>query len=160
VSNRYTLAQLREMSADQVSSLAIEHLVILLEDVAELKADAKRLDDLLNIGLALGFGRRAAEMRKASGKDTGTVSLHAGEFVVRADSPKKVEWDQAKLREAENTIKSWGEDPSQYITYTLSVPEGRYTAWPQAIRSVFEPARTVSTGRHSFKIEKSKGRVG
>ena len=159
MSNRYTLAQLREMTADQVSILAVDHLAMLLEDVAELKADAKRLDDLLNIGLALGFGQRAADVRKASGKDTGTISMAADGFVVRADSPKKVEWDQAKLREAEATIQGWGENPDQYITYVLSVPESRYNAWPDSIRSVFEPARTVSVGRHSFKIEKPKGRT-
>ena len=159
MSNRYTLAQLREMTADQVSILAVDHLAMLLEDVAELKADAKRLDDLLNTAIALGYGPRAAELRKAEGKATGTVSIEAEGYTVRADLPKKVEWDQAALRVAMETVKGWGEDPADYITAALSVPESKFNAWPASIRAVFEPARTVSTGRASFKIERSKRRA-
>ena len=152
MSNRVTLAQLREMTAEQVCILPVDQIAALLEDVAELKADAKRLDDLLHQGLLARYADRAAELRRAQGKDTGTASLPDGDFVVKADLPKKVEWDQAKLREAEATVRSWGEDPAQYLTAVLSVPESRFTAWPESIRKVFAPARTVGTGRPTFKI--------
>ncbi len=159
MSNRTTMAQLREMTADQVSILAVDQLAMLLEDVADLKADAKRLDDLLTTGLALAYGPRAAELRKAEGKATGTVSIEAEGFTIRADSPKKVEWSQAELRVAMKTVKGWGADPADDITAALSVPESKFNAWPASIRAVFEPARTVSTGRASFKIERSKRRA-
>jgi len=158
VTNRCTLAQLREMTAEQVSALDIDQLASLLEDVAALKADAKRLDDLLSTGLALAYHSKAQDIRRAVGKDTGTVTMDMGEYIIRADSPKKVDWNQEALRLAMETVKSWGEDPADYMSMVLSVPESKYNAWPQVIRDVFEPARTVSAGKPSFKIERNKKR--
>lgn len=159
MSNRVTLAQLRDMTAEQVSSLPIEHLAMLLEEAADQKADVKRIDDLLNTGLALAFSARANELRKAEGKDTGTVSIEIDGYVVRADLPKKVEWNQAELRRAIDEIHSWTEDPADYITTEHKVSETKYNSWPPAIRRVFEPARTVGVGRPTFKIERAKRRA-
>ena len=43
--------------------------------------------------------------------------------------------------------------PADYVTTEIRVPESRFTAWPPRIRSVFEPARTVATGRPSYTLE-------
>ncbi len=51
------------------------------------------------------------------------------------------------------TIVAWGEDPADYVTTEIRVPESRFTAWPPRIRAVFEPARTVATGRPSYSLE-------
>lgn len=152
MSNRVTLAQLREMTGEQVAILPVDQIAALLEDVTELKADAKRLDDLLHQGMFARYADRAAELRRAQGKDTGTASITDGDFTVKADLPAKVEWDQAKLREAEATVRSWGEDPAEYLTAVLSVPESRFKAWPDTIKRVFAPARTVGAGRPTFKL--------
>lgn len=156
--HRCTLDQLREMTADQVSLLSVDQLAWLLEDVADQKASIKHLEDLLATGLALGYHSRAEELRRAVGKNTGTVSIDLGDWIVRADSPKKVEWDQTLLRQAMEIVKSWNEDPADYLNMVLSIPEARFNAWPPAIRAVFEPARTVSAGRPTFKLERSKRR--
>ena len=154
VTNRTTLAQLREMDAKQASSLPTAHLAMLLEDVAAQKADTKTLDDRLNDAMALRFGPLAAEARAAAGKDTGRVSLDDGEFVVRADLPKSVTWDQSKLEAAVDVVRSWGDPVSDYVGIKLTVAESKYTAWPATIRNVFEPARTVGTGKATFSIER------
>lgn len=156
MSNRTTLEQLRGMNAEQAARLPVAHLAMLLEDVTDLKADAKRLDDLLHTAMSLAFADTAAAKRKEAGKDAGTVSIPDGDFIIRADLPRKVEWDQAKLAEAVETVKGWGEAPSDYVKVALSVPESKWSAWPESIRKVFEPARTVSNGRASFKIERKK----
>ena len=147
------------MTGEQVSNLPIDQIASLLEGVADLKADAKRLDDVLNTGIAMAFSKKADDMRRAEGKDTGTVSIEVGGFVVRADLPKKVEWNQAELRQAMETVKKWGEDPADYLSMVLAVPESKFSAWPASIRAVFEPARTVGAGRPTFKVEKSKRRA-
>lgn len=159
MSNRVTLAQLRDMTGEQAATLPIDQIAALLEDVADQKASLKGLEDLLNTALATRYGEQAAMLRRGEGKNTGTVSIGDGEFVIKADLPKKVEWDQARLREAETVVRSWGEDPAQYLSAVLSVPESRYNAWPESIRKVFEPARTVGTGRPTFKIERAKRRA-
>jgi hypothetical protein len=70
---------------------------------------------------------------------------------VVADLPKRVEWDQAKLAAMVERIRAAGEDPAEYVEIIFKVPERAYSAWPEAIRHGFEPARTVKTG--TLKID-------
>ena len=159
MTNRCTLAQLREMTVEQAATLPIDQIASLLEDVATEKAVVKHLDDLLSGALNYRYAERAALLRQAKGTNTGTVSMDDGEFVVRADLPKKVEWDSSLLNEAVEAIRSWGEDPSEYVAIEVKVAESRYNAWPTPIRSLFEPARTVSAGRPTYKVERAKRRA-
>ncbi len=151
--NRTSLAQLPGMTAAQVAALPLDHLALLLDDAAELRADAKRVTDLLHDALHARFGEAAAAARRADGKDTGRVRLAEDGFEVLADLPKRVEWDQPKLAAAVTTIRDWGEDPADYVTTEIRVSESRFTAWPPRIRDVFAPARTVATGRPSYSLE-------
>ena len=151
-----SLEQLSQMTAEQISLLSVEQMATLREDLDDRKASIKHLEDLLNTGIALAYHSRAEDMRRAAGKNTGTVSIDLGDWVVRADSPKKVDWNQDILKKAMETVQSWGENPADYLNMVLSVPEARFNAWPPAIRAVFEPARTVSSGRPTFKLERSK----
>jgi hypothetical protein len=153
MTNRTTLAQLREMDAAQAATLPVDHLALLLDDVGALKADAKHLGDLLNDALHARYGGPAAAARRAEGKDTGRIRIADEGFAVIADLPKKATWDQPKLAEAVATIVAWGEDPADYVATEIRVPESRFTAWPPHIRGVFEPARTVATGRPSYTLE-------
>ncbi|WP_090663257.1 hypothetical protein [Belnapia rosea] len=153
MTNRTTLAQLREMDAGQAASLPVDRLALLLDEVAALKADAKHLADLLHDALHTRYGALAAAVRRAEGKDTGRARIADEGFEVVADLPKKAAWDQPKLAVAVATIRGWGEDPADYVTTEIRVPESRFTAWPPRIRAVFEPARTVATGRPSYTLE-------
>jgi hypothetical protein len=153
MSNRITLHQLRTMSPDEASRIPVDQLALLLEDLAELKADAKALGDLLNDALHARYGDQAAILRRAEGKNTGRVRIGDADFEVVADLPKKVEWHQERLAEAVETVRGWGEDPAHYVTTELRVPEARYAAWPPRIRSVFEPARTVAAGRPTYSLQ-------
>jgi hypothetical protein len=159
VNNRATLAQLRDMTHEQASTLPIDQLAMLLEDLADQKASLKLGEDMLHGALNFRYAMRAVIARDAAGKKTGTVSLEDGEFVVRADLPKKVEWDQSKLSKAIEAIQSWGEKPEDYVSIEVKVAESRYNAWPPTIRAVFEAARTVSSGKPTYKVERAKRRA-
>lgn len=159
MTNRCTLAQLRDMTVEQAAILPIDQIASLLEDVATEKASIKHIDDLLTGALNYRYSERASLLRQARGANTGTVSMDDGDYVIRADLPKKVEWDDAGLTQAVETIKSWGENPADYVSIQVKVAEGRYTAWPPAIQKLFEPARTVSAGRPTYKVERAKRRA-
>jgi hypothetical protein len=64
-----------------------------------------------------------------------------------------VEWNQQRLAAAIETLRSWGENPSDYVTIEAKVPESRFTAWPPKLQALFQPARTVGTGRPSYSLE-------
>ena len=152
--NRTQLGDLYSMSAAQVARLPVEDLAILLDEIGTMKAEAKRFGDLLSDALHLRYGEQAACARRAESKDTGRVRLDDAGFEVIADLPKKPEWNQPKLAAAVAIIRDWGEDVADYVTTEFRVPESRFTAWPPRIRAVFEPARTVATGRPSYCIER------
>ena len=149
---------MRDMTADRIAALPIAAQARIAAHIASLDDDVKRLKDAFTAGMVLAYHKEAQARRKALGKDTGAITIAMADsgYVVRADSPKKVEWDQAKLRQAMDVLRTWGEDPAEYMTMALAVPEARYNNMPRKLQEVFEPARTVSHGRPSFKIEAKK----
>ena len=87
-------------------------------------------------------------------KPRAPFALQDGDFVIIADLPKRVRWDQTRLAEAVEIIRrDWNDDPAQYVRTELKVAETAYGSWPAAIRQLFEPARTVETGKPTYRIE-------
>ena len=131
---------------------------IQLEDVCAMPVGeialtaAKKLKEWLDGAIALRFGEQAHTARRDTGKDTGTVRLVEDGVIVVADLPKRVEWDQAMLAATVERIRAEGDDPAEYVDIAFKVPERKYAAWPRAIRSAFEGARTVRTGKPVFKL--------
>ena len=152
IPNHITLDALRQMPIGDIVALPAEQLALLHEEAdAALKA-AKTLKDWLDGAIGLRYGERASQARIAMAKDTGTVRFTDGSVTVVADLPKKVEWDQARLAALVETIRASGDDPSQYVEISLSVSERAFGAWPDAIRRTFEPARTLRTGKPTFRL--------
>lgn len=156
MNNRCTLAQLRDMTPEQASALPIDQLALLLEEVGDLKADAKRLDEKLFSILNIKYAQPAAKKRQAAGKDTGTVSLTDGDHIIRADLPKAVTWDEAGLASAEAELVKMGEPPAEYVKVKRSVSETAFASWPTSLRKIFEPHRTVGVGKATYKVEKKE----
>jgi len=151
-SNRPTLAAIRTMPAAQVAELLAEHLALLQEEAAEALEAAKQMKDRLDGATALRFASQADAQRRAAGKDTGTVRFERDGVTVVADLPKKVDWDQALIAAVVERIRAAGDDPSQYVDIAIKVPERKYGAWPDSIRAAFAPARTVKTGKQTFRL--------
>ncbi|PHK93891.1 hypothetical protein CR162_16475 [Pseudoroseomonas rhizosphaerae] len=150
--NRPTLDTVRHMPVGDVIGLPAEHLAMLQADAREALDGARRLLDWIEAAIALRYEQRAIGARAAAGKDTGTVRFEDGPVTVVADLPKRVEWDQHRLATLVEQIRAGGEDPAEYLEISFKVPERAYTAWPERIRQAFEPARTVRTGRQTFRL--------
>ena len=124
----------------------------LCRELAELKSHLRRGESALQTALDTRYRDAADALRRRAGKVTGTVRFEDAGFLIVADLPKKVEYDQAKLHEAVATLRSWGERPEDYVGFEIKVAETKYQAWPPAIRTLFEPARTLSTGKASYTL--------
>lgn len=149
--NTPTCDDLPGLSPQDIAQLPVELLAILQREVDERMAQVKAAKARLDGALTVRYAARAAEERRAAGKDTGTIRLIDGDFTVVVDLPKRVDWDQDRLAAMVERIRAAGDDPAQYVEIAYKVPERNYTAWPDAIRASFEPARTVKTG--TLKIE-------
>jgi len=155
--NRPTLDALRHMPVSDVIALPAEHLALLQTDAREAMEAAKRMQDWIEAAIALRYEQRAVGARAAAGKDTGTVRFDDGEVEVTAELPKRVDWDQRRLADLAAQIRAGGEDPGEYLEVSFKVPERAYVAWPERIRQAFEPARTVRTGRQTFRLTLKAG---
>ena len=137
-----------------IVDLPVEHLQALCARIEERIARAKEMQDLMALALDRRYGSRAKQCRAEANKDTGTVRFVDNGFTIIADLPKRVKWDQAKLAEAVEVIRSkWGDDPADYVKTKLDVSEAAFANWPRPVRELFTPARTVETGRPSYRIE-------
>jgi hypothetical protein len=150
--NRPLLADVQHMPVEHMLALPAAHLALLQEDAEAGLEAAKRTRDWLEGIIAVRYGQRAIALRAEQRKDTGAVRFTDGEVTVVADLPKRVEWDQARLAAVVERICGAGDNPAEYVEVTYKVAERAYTAWPAHIRDAFTPARTVRTGKPSFKL--------
>jgi hypothetical protein len=152
-----TLEQLRDWPPGTVAAQPIATLAALAASLAAMKAVVADAEARLNAGLDVRFGERARQLR--AGKDSGRVRIGDGPFVVVADLPKRVEWDQDTLAAIVARIREAGEDPADYVRTTYEVSERAYGAWPSAVRRQFEPARTMKLARPRYTIEAVRAEV-
>lgn len=115
------------------------------------EAEAARASQLLAIIHGVMTRRYAAGINS-----TGTHHVTDGGYDVTVTIPKRVEWDQARIVEAVERLRGMGENPAEYVETKVSVKEASYNAWPAALRDLFEPARTVKTGKPTFKLAPAK----
>ena len=152
IPNHITLDDLSTMPVGDIAALPGDQLALLKQDADERLRSARTLCDWLDGAIALKYGDQAQEVRRAEGKDTGTVRLQDGPVTVVAELAKRVDWDQATLANLVERIRADGADPAEYVDIAFSVPERKYTAWPTDIRQEFEPARTVRTAKPKFRL--------
>ena len=152
---RPSLADLARMPIGEIVALSGETLALLQEEAEEALRRAKAAKDWLDGALERKYGALATEHRRTEGKDSGTVRFDDGAVTVVADLSKKVEWDQKQLAAIVERIRTGGDDPGEYVETSFKVSERKYGAWPAHIRTAFEAARTVKTGKPTFVLKPS-----
>ncbi|MBF0342384.1 MAG: hypothetical protein HQL95_15675 [Magnetococcales bacterium] len=150
--NSITIDHLRRMPLGEVVALPVEELARLQQEAAEAMCRIKLVNDLLDGVFARRFGDQAATIRREGGKDFGMIRFQDGAVEIAMDLPKRPSWDQEKLAGIVQTIREAGDTPDQYVKTVYDVDERKFTSWPDSIRRVFEPARTVKQGKASFKL--------
>ena len=148
-----TLDRLGQLSAAELAALPLAELHAYHQAVCEAEETCRLYKLALHGEHDRRLSAQAAALRQQAGKTTGTVRFEVDGHTVIADLPKRVEYDQAKLKEAVEALRKWGENPEDYVGLEVKVAEAKYTAWPPAVRQLFEPARTVKTGKPTYKLE-------
>ena len=151
--NTPDIEALINLPAAEFADLPVEMLAALQGELNHAACQLKAATARFNAALEVRYATRAAEARRACGKDTGTVRLVDGDYTVVADLPKRVEWDQAQLAQIAANIADSGEDPAEFIDTALKVSERKYAALPEAWREGFDPARTVKVGTLKVTLE-------
>lgn len=139
---------LDKMEPGDVAKLDPATLEALQTLCAEEFVAAKRRDNNLHKALEQRYASKASEALLRDGRDTGTVHLADGEFEVTVTRPKRVKWDDAKVRAALNSLSS--EDARHYAKVEVKIDERKFAAAPPAVQALFADARTVETGKATY----------
>ena len=144
-----------QVLATPAGTLALQPAEVLFQlknAAADRLAEAKQLHDHLDLAIDFKWRDQARNLRHADGKDTGVIHFDDGDVRITADLPKKIEWDQVRLADITKRIADSGDDPKQYVEITYRVSETKFNAWPDTLKSSFEAARTVKTGKPSYRL--------
>lgn len=144
--------QVLAIPASELARQSGESLFQLKNDAADLLKIAKAVVDHIDGALTLKYADRAQALRLSANKDTGVVHFTDARVRVSAELSKKVEWDQQQLADIMQRITTNGDNPTDYIEVSYRVSESKFNAWPESIRSVFVPARTLKSNKPSFRL--------
>lgn len=150
--NHITLDALARLPIAEIVALPAAELARLQNDADEALRKAELTAAWLDGALTRKYAERAKAARADANKDFGAARFTDGDVTVVANLPKKVEWDQRDLADLVERIKTEGDDPRDYVEVSLKVSERKYGSWPQHIRSLFEPSRTVRSGKETFEL--------
>jgi len=148
----FTPEQVLATPAGTLAQQPAELLFSFKNSADDLLTDAKSLCDHIDQAIDFKWNERARFLRHEVDKDTGVVHFDDGNVRITADLPKKIEWDQTRLAEIARRISESGEDPKQYVEITFRVSETKFNAWPDTLKSSFNAARTVKTGKPSYRL--------
>ncbi len=150
--NRISPDEALTTPAGELTAHCSESLFQLKSDATDLLAAAKAIVEHIDCALDIKYADQARQLRLAANKDTGVVHFDDGCVRITADLPKKVEWDQARLADITRRIAANGDDPSEYVDVSYRISETKFNAWPEAFKAPFITARTVKTGKPSFRL--------
>lgn len=145
-------SELAEISVGQLAALPADQLAEVNHHLDHLISWTKQVRNKLDAALAQRYGEQAQAVLRTSGRDFGTAHLDDGSVHIKADLPKRVQWDQARLKEIAHRITAAGDNVEDFLDVKLAISEGRFTNWPPALREQFAAARTVVPGKPTFTL--------
>jgi hypothetical protein len=146
------LVGLGELSAEQLQALTVAQLNEIFVWVKRAKSDIRTYEMALHQELVTRYKTLAAQIRTAHGKEAGTVRFTDGGYTIVADLPKRVEYDQKKLKVAVDELRAQGKDPLNYVAFEISITESAWNSYTPDLRELFQDARTVKTGKPTFEL--------
>ena len=147
-----SLEQMMRTPIGDVAKLSPAELYKLSYEAGVMLAHSKKVQQWVDSAIAMKYAEQIKAKRQRMEKDTGVIHIEDNEYRLTSDVTKKTEWDQDKLEKIVASIHKEGDNPLEYVDITYKVPEKKYTAWPQSIRKIFEPARTIKTGNPSYAL--------
>ena len=150
-------ADIAEMSIAQLASLPTQQLYEVDANIDKAITWLKGARTKVDAALEQRFGAQGREALRDTARDFGTAHFNVDGVHVKYELPKKVSWDQKKLKTIAERIVASGDAVESYIDVKLAIPETRYTNWPPALQQQFADARTVDAGKATFELSRDEG---
>ena len=152
-------ADIAEMSIAQLASLPTQQLCEVDANIDKAITWLKGARTKVDAALEQRFGGQGREVLHDSARDFGTAHFNVDGVHVKYELPKKVSWDQKKLKAIAERIVASGESVESYLDVKLAISETRYTNWPPSLQQQFADARTVDAGKATFELSRDVGGV-
>lgn len=152
-----SLEQAHSLSIGELAALSPANLLAIQSSATERLRQIKTLKDWIDGAIALKYEQRVHSLRQQHGKETGVIRFEDDGIEVCADIAKRPQWDQKKLADIAERVRVNGEDPLEFMTVTYKVPESKYKAWPEHLKSIFRDARTLNLGKQSVVLSRREG---
>ena len=141
-----------EMSVAQMATLTPQQKAQVSHHLDQIADWLKNSRAKFEASLEHAYGERIRHARTDAGRDFGVVHIADGDVRVSVDQSKRVSWDQVQLATIAQRIAAAGERVEEFIDVAYSVSESRYLNWPSSLRAQFEGARTVKSGKPSYRL--------
>lgn len=155
--NHASMEDILTMTPSDLNALPVDHLLLIQQEIVEQAAKLKGAITIYEGILNKKYSDSIDEAYKAKNDSYGKATFNDKElncYVISVETPKSVAWNDDILKDVENVLQNdWKESPEEYITYTRKVPEATYNAWPNAIKKLFTPARSVKAGKRKISIK-------
>lgn len=152
-------ADIAEMSITQLASLPTQQLYEVDANIDQAITWLKSARTKVDSALEQRFGAQGREALRDTARDFGTAHFNVDGVHVKYELPKKVSWDQKKLKAIAERIVASGESVESYLDVKLAISETRYTNWPPSLQQQFADARTVDAGKATFELSCDEGGV-
>jgi hypothetical protein len=139
-----SLQSISDRSPDRIALLDTDILARLGRELADAKASLADVEARLGAALDYKYGEKARDRRLADGQGQRQRPPRRRRLRDRRRSTEAGRTGSAGVAAVVVRIRDAGDDPAEYVKTRLEVSERAYTAWPQRIRAIFEPARTVT----------------
>jgi hypothetical protein len=137
-----------------VSAASLSELVMMKSELDRVIVDAQEKIKFIKSELEERYLERGQETLRQTGRDFGSVSFNDGDYKVKLNLRKRVEWDEGKLL---NALNRMDEDTARhYAQVKYSITESKYNAAPPEIKSALSDARTVHLQGVSIDVEEDK----
>ena len=135
-----------------VSSSSLSELDIFKQELEKTILEAQEKVKLIMSEIESRYLERAQDKLRQEGKDFGSVTVNDGEYRVKVNIRKRVEWEPGMLIKV---LNSMDEDTARhYAQVKYTVPEAKFNAAPPEIKAALSEARTVFLQGVSVDLER------
>ena len=135
-----------------VSSSSLSELDIFKQELEKTILEAQEKVKLIKSEIESRYLERAQDKLRQEGKDFGSVTVNDGEYKVKVNIRKRVEWEPGMLIKVLNGMD---EDTARhYVQVKYTVPEAKFNAAPPEIKGALSEARTVFLQGVSVDLER------
>lgn len=135
-----------------VSSSSLSELDIFKQELEKTILEAQEKVKLIKSEIESRYLERAQDKLRQEGKDFGSVTVNDGEYKVKVNVRKRVEWEPGMLIKV---LNSMDEDTARhYAQVKYTVPEAKFNAAPPEIKAALSEARTVFLQGVSVDLER------